>query len=201
MKISKVLAGFICKFISIMASALGQLVSQLRHGQGGARRGRGWSLVSTSSLLCLGPALCVCFSLSLLSLVSVCECHSVCCVPFKKFSFILSLLVFSSRPALSPYLGLSFVSIFALRQCDWFTFYISTHFASSCCCSSPSPSAGFYYNASIYFVPFFFFCGTTSVAFLLFHNLLVSLNTRFLFSLIRSSLHSLPPKSCQPLVL
>lgn len=173
MKISKVLAGFICKFISIMASALGQLVSQLRHGQGKEREGERLSLVSPSSLLCPGPALCVCFSLSLLSLVSVCECHSVCCVPFKKFSFILSLLVFSSRPTLSPYLGLSFVSFFALRQCDWFTFYNSTHFASSCCCSSPSPSAGFYYNASIYFFSFSFFAAQLQ----LFHNLLFSLNS------------------------
>lgn len=117
--------------------------------------------------------LCVCVSLSLfLSLASVCECHSVCCVPFKKFSFILSLLVFSSRPALSPYLGLSFVSFFALRQCDWFTFYNS------------SPAAALHLHLLLAFIimlqstfflsPFF---RTTSVVFLLFHNLLVSLKS------------------------
>lgn len=171
----------------------------------GEREGERLSLVSPSSLLCLGPALCVCFSLSLslfLSLASVCECHSVCCVPFKKFSFILSLLVFSSRPALSPYLGLSFVSFFALRQCDWFTFYISTHFASSCCCSSPSPSAGFYYNASIYFFPFSFFFLHNFSCFSVVSQFVSQFEVFPSFlHLFRSSLHSLPPKSCQPLVL
>lgn len=161
--------------------------------KGGERRGKvviGFSIIFA---LPWSSFVFVLLSLSSSLVASVCECHSVCCVPFKKFSFILSLLVFSSRPALSPYLGLSFVSFFALRQCDWFTFF-------NLLCSAAALHlhlllAFIIMLQSTFFLSPFFFC-TTSVAFLLFHNLLVSL-----YSFPLSSLHSLPPKSCQPLVL
>lgn len=102
-----------------------------------AERGGKLSLVSPScpsSLLCLGQALSVFLSLFLcISVASVCECHSVCCplpFPFKKFSFILSLLFFFlSRPVFSLSRLVICFFLRSFRQCDWFTFYHSTDFA------------------------------------------------------------------------
>lgn len=155
MKISKVLAGFICKFISIMASALGQLVSQLRHGQGG-REGR--ESCPSSSLLCLGPALCVCFSLSLslFCLSSLFVNVIQCVVSLLKnsplsyhFWFFLLVQLFLLISACHLFPSSPFDNAIGLP----FTIQLTL----LCCCSSPSPSAGFYYNASIYFFPFSFF--------------------------------------------
>lgn len=121
-------------------------------GRGEREGERGLSLVSPSSLLCLGSALCVCFSFFLSLCVSVIQCV----VSLLKNSPLSYHFCFFLLVQHSPYLGLSFVPFFALRQYDWFTFYNSTHFAISFCCSSPSPSACFYYNASIYFFLSFF---------------------------------------------
>lgn len=128
----------------------------------GEREGERLSLVSPSSLLCLGPALCVCFSLSLSCLSSLFVNVIQCVVSLLKnsplsyhFWFFLLVQLFLLISACHLFPSSPFDNAIGLP----FTFQLTL----LCCCSSPSPSAGFYYNASIYFFPFFFFCGTTSV--------------------------------------
>lgn len=94
-------------------------------------------------------SLCVCVFLCISILFVNVRAQSQRCplpCPFKKFCFILSFLFFSrlstsfcsylSSSSLS--LSLSFVLCFFWTQCDWFTFYESTHFAFSFCLSLTS---------------------------------------------------------------
>lgn len=95
--------------------------------------------------------LCVCVFLCISILFVNVRAQSQRCplpCPFKKFCFILSFLFFSrlstsfcsylSSSSLSLFPGLSFVLCFFWTQCDWFTFYESTHFAFSFCLSLTS---------------------------------------------------------------
>lgn len=147
--------------------------------------------------------LCVCASLSLfLSLASVCECHSVCCVPFKKFSFILSLLVFffsSSSFSLSR-----LVICFLLRPSTMRLVYLLTIQLTL-----PAPAAALHLHLLLAFI--IMLQSTFFLSPFLRHNFsCFSVVSQFVsqfevfpsfLHLFRSSLHSLPPKSCQPLVL
>lgn len=143
-------------------------------------------------------SLCVCVFLCISILFVNVRAQSQRCplpCPFKKFCFILSFLFFSrlstsfcsylSSSSLS--LSLSFVLCFFWTQCDWFTFYESTHFAFSFClslssffaCTFDLPLCIRFYYLFIFlsFLLCFFFLTTSLVFFL-------PLSTLFAFSRI-----------------